>query len=87
MGWVHQTYVEVRTPLPDGNIADFDTRWELITQDTLPAYQQLITNDPAYAREVIGSSIHDRIEMERLDDRIDDIILDLATDWDVGVDW
>jgi hypothetical protein len=58
-----------------------------VEQDTLPAYQRLITDNPTYAREVIGSSVHDRIEMQRLEHRIDDIILDLATDWDVGVDW
>jgi hypothetical protein len=78
-------HVEVETPLPDGNIADFDTRWNLIQKDTLPAYQHLINDDPERAREIIGSDVHDRIEEGRLVHRVDDITEDLATDWHVRV--
>jgi len=87
-GWlVHQTYVEVSTPLPNGNIADFGTRWALIEQDTLPAYQELLRENPELARDIVASPVHDRIELQRLANRIDDIIIDLTTDWDVRIDW
>ncbi|HYJ70241.1 MAG TPA: hypothetical protein VEX15_21525 [Nocardioidaceae bacterium] len=76
-------HVEVETPLPNGNIADFDTRWNLIEKDTLPAYQHLINDDPERAREIIGSNVHDRIEDGRLVHRVDDITEDLLTDWHV----
>lgn len=78
--------VEIGTPLPDGNIADFETRWNLIEADTLPAYQELLREDPDQAREIIGSDVHDRIEDERLSQRWDDIVRELVTNWEVRVD-
>jgi hypothetical protein len=78
--------VEVDTPLPDGNIADFETRWNLISQDTLPAYQELLRDHPEQAREIIGSDVHDRIEDQRLSEQWDDITRRLLTDWRVRVD-
>jgi hypothetical protein len=79
----------ITTPLPDGNIASFDDRWALIEQDTLPAFQELLSNDPELARELAKMSVEDRIEAVRLDDRIDDIAVHLLTSWDVSmdVDW
>ncbi|MGH3322547.1 MAG: hypothetical protein ACRDN9_20695, partial [Streptosporangiaceae bacterium] len=79
--------VVVQTPLPDGNIADFDTRWGLIEEDTLPAYLGVVDGDPAQAEEIIGSDVHDRIEEQRLVHRVDDIAGRFATDWDVRIEW
>ncbi len=76
--------VHVETPLPDGNLADFDTRWDLIENDTLPAYQELLRDDPELADEIIGSDIADRIEEYRLANRLDDIV-GILLNWDVRV--
>lgn len=78
--------VVVTTPLPDGNVANFDDRWALIERDTLPAYQQLLAEDPALAREIIATPVGERIEDQRLIHHIDDIAHHLATDWDVRVE-
>lgn len=72
---------DVVTPLPDGNIADRNDRWDLITQDTLPAYQDLLANDPDRLRDLVGSDFDDRVDDYRLLERAPDILHDLATDW------
>ncbi|QGG96647.1 hypothetical protein [Actinomarinicola tropica] len=76
----------ITTPLPDGNIANFDDRWALIERDTLPAYQRLLEEDPARARAIIATPVGERIEDQRLVHQIDDIAHHLATDWDVRVE-
>lgn len=78
--------VTVQTPLPDGNIADFDTRWDMVKNDTLPAYQELLENDPDRARDIIGSDVHQRIEEQRLANRMDEILDDFRTNWGVYAD-
>ena len=80
-----QVHVDVETPFPDGNIANFDDRWALIEQDTLPRFQELLANDPQRAREIIGSDVEDRIADYRMTERVDDIIGQML-DWDVDVD-
>ncbi|UAL30656.1 hypothetical protein K8W59_03830 [Nocardioides rotundus] len=80
-----QGTVTVQTPFPDGNIADFDDRWALIEQDTLPAFQQLLRDDPQRARDLIGQNVGDRIGDYRLEQRIDEILAQLAN-WRVDVD-
>lgn len=80
-----QGTVTVATPFPDGNIARFDDRWALIANDTLPAFQQLLADDPERARELIAADVGDRIDDYRLQHRIDDIIEQLG-DWDVDLD-
>lgn len=77
--------VTVTTPLPDGNLADFDDRWALITEDTLPAYQDMLRTDPEGAAAIIGSDVAGRIEANRLHNQADDIAGRLATGWDVRV--
>ena len=69
------------TPLPDGNIADRYDRWDLITQDTLPAYQELLAEDPDRLRELVGSDFDGRVDDYRLLERAPGILFDLATDW------
>lgn len=60
-----QGSVEVKTPLPDGNIANADQRWALIKEDTLPAYQNLLATDPEKARQIIASNFDDRVNQAR----------------------
>lgn len=76
---------DIDTPLPAGNIADFETRWELITSDTLPRYQELLATDPELARQLIAADVGGRIDEYRLQNRIDDIVWDLATNWDIDL--
>jgi uncharacterized protein YukE len=82
-----QGSVTVTTPLPDGNIADVGQRWDYITTDTLPAYQELLRNDPGQVRDILGTDVSDRIAEYRLTntDRLGRIADDLATNWDVDV--
>lgn len=72
------------TPFPDGNISYSDQRWALITKDTLPAYQELLAEDPDRARSIIGSNFADRMDEQRLSNRWDDIMKQLATHWGYG---
>jgi len=82
-----QGTVTVETPFPGGNIADQATRWDYIANDTLPAYQELITQQPDRAAEIIGTDVSERIDEYRLTNpaRIGRI-LDRLTEWDVDVD-
>lgn len=77
-----QGTVTVETPFPDGDISRRDDRWALIEQDTWPAYQELIRNDPQRAREIISTPVPERIDNYRLDERIDDLVRQLG-DWEV----
>lgn len=84
-GWDNplQGEVDIRTPFPAGNIADFDDRWTFITEDTLPAYQQLLREDPARARAIIASDVGDRIDDFRLHHRIDELLGHYLGDWGI----
>lgn len=74
---------EVTTPFPDGNISNSNQRWQLITQDTLPAYQRLLQENPALAQQIIGSNFNERMESQRLSNQIDDIVKRFIDGWDV----
>ncbi|WP_375493751.1 hypothetical protein [uncultured Jatrophihabitans sp.] len=77
----------VTTPLPAFNIADRRARWDYIRHDTLPAYYNLLDkNGGADARTLIGSSIDDRIQQQRLGNRIPQLLHDGLTDWGLEVD-
>jgi hypothetical protein len=78
--------VQVSTPLPDFNIADKDSRWDYISHDTLPAYQQFLRDHPDEARAIIASSVSDRVALQRLSQRWPQLADDLLTNWDVDVD-
>lgn len=60
-----QFTAHVTTGLPDGNIANDTDRWKLIERDTLPVYQDLLTNNPDEARRIIGSDFDDRVQQHR----------------------
>ncbi|WP_374999749.1 hypothetical protein [Aeromicrobium sp. CTD01-1L150] len=65
---------EITVNLPRGNISDFDTRWNLIEQDTLPVFLDLVENDPDQVEEILNESVRDRIDENRLDQRWPDIL-------------
>lgn len=73
----------VETPLAAGNVAHFDDRWRLIRDDTLPAYQRLLRDDLDLAQALIGADVKTRVDEYRLAARVDDILVDLATDWEM----
>ncbi|GAB3169360.1 hypothetical protein GCM10027059_34090 [Myceligenerans halotolerans] len=81
-----QGEVSVTTPLPDGNIADTGQRWDYIQADTLPAYQDLLANDPGRVEEILQTDVSDRIDDYRLTNpsHLADIVGRLG-DWDVDV--
>jgi hypothetical protein len=60
-----QFRTDFTTGFPDGNISNADQRWELIRQDTLPAYQDLLASDPARAGQIIASDFNDRVDQYR----------------------
>lgn len=74
-------YGEVVTPLPDGNIADVEQRWDLIEKDTLPAYQHL-TEDPNRLRQMVMEDFDSRVEEQRLEHKVDDLAEHFLTDWE-----
>jgi hypothetical protein len=85
--FTHETVgVHVETPLPDFNIANKDDRWNYITHDTLPAFQQLLHDHPDEVRSIVASSVDDRVARYRLAQRWPELANDLLTNWDVNVD-
>jgi Hydrolase N-terminal helical domain len=84
--FVHETVgVDIKTPLPDFNVANKDDRWNYITNDTLPAFQKLLHDHPDQARAIIGSSVDDRLNAQRLAQRWPQLADDLLTNWDIDV--
>ena len=87
VGWGNplQVRAEVETPFKDGNISVDHQRWALISRDTLPAYRELLEQDPEGVREILSTPVDERIEDWRLWERRDEIAAQLA-DWDVRVE-
>lgn len=71
-GFLPDTTVGIRGDVPGGNLASFDTRWDLISGDTLPTYQQILADNPEYARELVAQDVGDRIEENRLGIPVDE---------------
>lgn len=65
---------EVTINIPRSNIADFDTRWGLIEDDTLPVYLDLVDDDPERVEQILTSSVRGRIDDVRLIDRLPTIV-------------
>lgn len=86
-GWDNplQFRTDFTTGFPDGNIADADSRWALISQDTLPAYQDLLATDPERARDIIASDFNGRVEEHRPLNNIPDITGRFLSGFDVEV--
>jgi hypothetical protein len=77
--------VAIRTPLPDGNIAIFADRWDLIERDTLPAFERFISDDAAKARALISTPITARARRFRTIRRLGAITTAL-THWQIRFD-
>lgn len=73
---------EVTINIPRSNIADFDTRWGLIEDDTMPAYLDLLKNDPDAVEDILNQDVRERIDEMRLSERWPDI-LDSLVDTEV----
>lgn len=73
---------DVTINIPRSNIADFDTRWGLIEDDTLPTYIDLVENDPDQVEDILTASVRDRIDELRLAERWP-IIIDGLVDTEV----
>lgn len=80
-----ETEVTVTTPLPDGNIASYGTRWSLIEENTHPAFVELLEEDPDLARRILETDFLDRLDDSRLINSVDDIAAQLL-DWRVDTD-
>jgi hypothetical protein len=49
--------LRLRTPLANGNIAIFANRWQLIEEDTLPAYRAFVREHPDDARRLMSTPV------------------------------
>ncbi|WP_067813183.1 hypothetical protein [Nocardia inohanensis] len=72
--------MSLRTPLPNFNWADRDTRWNYITNDLLPRYLELSANQ-AVARPVLAEPFSDKLAHGRLLARLPDLLADLTAEW------
>ncbi|MDT0442956.1 DUF2515 family protein [Streptomyces johnsoniae] len=54
------------SPLPTGNIANFDSRWQWISQNMLPSYQALLDQDMERLRGEVGRPLNERAQDFRL---------------------
>jgi hypothetical protein len=75
--------LRVRTPLADGNIAIFANRWQLIEDDTLPAYVAFLRDNAAEARELMGTPVARRALPFRLLARAGLILRAAVTRWGI----
>ena len=74
--------VDVTINIPRSNIADFHTRWRLIEDDTLPAFNTLVDNDPNRVQLILQEPFRSRTDDMRLSRRWARIIDDLSEkDW------
>ncbi|MEU0505753.1 hypothetical protein [Nocardia sp. NPDC005998] len=75
--------VSLRTPLPDFNWADRDTRWTYIMGDLAPRHIDMESNRP-FAEVVLGESFWNKLAHGRMIARIPELITDLTTQWQLG---
>jgi hypothetical protein len=75
--------VSLRTPLPDFNWADRDTRWTYIMGDLAPRHIDMESNRP-FAEVVLGESFWSKLAHGRMIARIPELIADLTTQWRLG---
>jgi hypothetical protein len=77
-----QVAISTLTPLADGNIAVFADRWKLIEADTLPAYLNVLRNEPERAYCILRKSLKERAKSYRLRDRAGQLVLGALTHWE-----
>jgi hypothetical protein len=82
---VYTAHAEIVTPLPDFNVADRNSRWNYFTADTLPAYLTLLHQHPDQMHYIMDTPLPERIDQQRLSNRIDDILAQLSH-WSVKVE-
>jgi hypothetical protein len=51
--------------VPGGNITDFQDRWDWITTDMMPTYQQLLRDNPQLAQQLIDTPVAERAQLIR----------------------
>ncbi len=73
----------LRTPLPDFNWADRDTRWTYITGDLVPRHIDM-ESDPPFAAAVLGESFWNKLAHGRMIQRLPELIADMTTQWQIG---
>jgi len=63
-GWEGPDGPDIGDPgaVPCGNIADFEDRWEWITEDMLPAFDELVRTDPELLDQIVNTPMPDRAE-------------------------
>jgi hypothetical protein len=79
--------LSLQTPLADGDIAVFASRWMLIESDTLPAYLAFVDERPAAARALVQTPIAERVRPYRLLARIGTLAAAAASHWRLHVRW
>ncbi|MCP9624181.1 hypothetical protein NMK54_28965 [Nocardia otitidiscaviarum] len=72
--------ISLRTPLPDFNWADRDTRWHYIVNDLLPSYLAMVA-DPVVARPVLAEPFPAKLANGRLLVRLPDLLADVTSQW------
>lgn len=72
--------VSLRTPLPDFNWADRETRWNYIVNDLLPSYLAMVAN-PAIAKPVLAEPFSEKLVHGRLVMRLPDVLADVSSQW------
>lgn len=78
--------VTLTTPLPDGNIANFEDRWDLIEHDTLPVWTDLAENQQDRVLRDLAVPVAERAESFTILQRADDLLVWGVTGWDIDVD-
>ena len=76
--------VTVTTPYPAGDVSVREERWDMIENDSWPAYQALLQSDPEAVRERAAAEVGPLMDQERLVMRLPGILEDLARDWRVA---
>lgn len=71
----------VVSPFPAGDVSVEKDRWDMIENDSWPAYQKLLQEDPEYVRERAAADVGPLMDQERLVRRLPGITRDLVFDW------
>lgn len=78
--------VTVSTPFPNGNIAHFDDRWEMFSEDTLPVFFDLAAQ-PGGLETLLAVPIAERAEAYQFPNQLDEIVSWMVRDgWEVDAD-
>jgi uncharacterized protein YukE len=65
IGWDPPGDIHITTPLPSGNISNFDDRWAWIDSDMLPSYQHLL-HQPGAVQGIVSTPVAERADTFRL---------------------